>query len=264
MCDRGKLFALCPRSQPATAETCEDDLEAWLKAIPKEEAMVAAGAAASTNRTKAQLFHEYLATGGAGKTVLNVLQGETIFRQGDPADSVFHIQKGRVKISVISPQGKEATLAFHGKGNFIGEESVARSQVLRLVSAVAILPTTVLRIESTVMVKALASDQSLTQHFQIFLLTRCMLMQADLIDHLFNSSEKRLARTLLLLSQLDTGTEAVVQDATQETLAEMIGTTRSRVSFFMNRFRKMGYIQYNGCNRGINVYRSLFNVLLKD
>ena len=165
---------------------------------------------------------------------------------------------------MISPQGKEATLAFHGKGNFIGEESIAGSQPSHPVSAIAILPSTLLRIESKEMVQALASDKSLAEHFQVFLLTRCMLMQADLIDHLFNSSEKRLARTLLLLSQLDNGNEAVVQDTTQETLAEMIGTTRSRVSFFMNQFRRMGFIQYNGCNRGVKVHRSLFNVLLKD
>src|SRR5262249_35846104 len=123
---------------------------------------------------------------------------------------------------------------------------------------------TFLRIESREMTRALDADKSLAHLFQCFLLNRCVLMQADLIDHLFNSSEKRLARTLLLLAQLEGGAEGTVPHTTQETLAEMIGTTRSRVSFFMNRFRKMGYVQYNGGNGGLRVYRSLFNILLKE
>lgn len=226
--------------------------------------MIPARAVASADLTKARPFHEYLATRGLGKTILNVLKEGVVFRQGDSADSVFYIQKGRVKISVTSTQGKEATLALLSKGDFIGEECIAASQALRLATATAILPCTVLRIDSKEMMQALDADKSLAHLFQSFLLTRCVLMHADLIDHLFNSSEKQLARTLLLLAQLEGAIEATIPNTTQETLAKMIGTTRSRVSFFMNRFRRMGYIQYNGHNHGVKVHRSLFKILLKD
>src|SRR5262249_15224103 len=152
---------------------------------------------------------------------------------------------GRVKISVTSSYGKEATLALHGPGDFIGEESIATPQPARSCNALAILPCTLLRVEGNEMVQALASDKSLAQHFRSFLLSRCMLMRADLVDHLFNSSEKRLARTLLTLAQLGSEMEATIPRTNQEVLAEMIGTTRSRVNFFMNRFRRMGHIQYH-------------------
>src|SRR5579863_4345854 len=148
--------------------------------------MVPARGLASANYTKAQSLHEYLETVGPRKTVLNVLKGEFIFRQGDPADSVFYIQKGRVKISVTSPHGKEATLALQSKDDFIGEECIGASHPLRLTTAVAILPCTVLRIDGREMLQALDADKSLAHLFQSFLLTRCVLMQADLIDHLFN------------------------------------------------------------------------------
>jgi len=226
--------------------------------------MVASGAAAFANRTKARPYHEYLATAGLGKTFLSVPKGNVIFRQGDPADTVFHIQKGRVKVGVTSSHGKEATLALRNKGDFVGEECIMASQPLRLATAAAILPCTVLRIDSKEMTRALGVDKSLAHLFQSFLLIRCVVMQEDLIDHLFNSSEKRLARTLLSLAQLEGGVEATIPHTTQETLAEMIGTTRSRVSFFMNRFRRLGYVQYNGGNGGLTVHRSLFNVLLQD
>ena len=230
--------------------------------------MVSTRTTTSANRAKAQPVHEYLATSGPRKTVHSVPNGGIIYSQGDPADSVFFIQKGRVKISVTSPQGKEATLALQSQGGFIGEECIATSNPLRLATAAAVLPSTILRIDRKEMIQALDADKSLAHFFQSFLLRRCTVMQADLIDHLFNSSEKRLARTLLTLSQIEGAPEANMPHITQETLAEMIGTTRSRVSFFMNRFRKMGYIQYNGCNGGTNgaakVHRSLFNVLLND
>jgi CRP-like cAMP-binding protein len=211
----------------------------------------------------AEPFHEYLTTGGPRKTVLNVSKGQVIFRQGDPADCIFYIQEGRVKISVTSNQGKEATLALHRRGDFIGEQCIAGCYPLRLATAVAILPCTVLRIDSKEMKQALDADKSLAHLFHSFLLARCALMQEDLIDHLFNSSEKRLARTLLSLAQLEGGSKGFIPRIPQETLAEMIGTTRSRVSFFMNRFRSLGYIQYTGRNGGVNVHRSLFNVLLE-
>jgi CRP-like cAMP-binding protein len=226
--------------------------------------MVAARAEASPNHVHDEPFHKYLATGGAGKTVLNVPKDAIIYSQGDLADSVFYIQRGRVKVSVTSPQGKEATLALQGKGGFIGEECIAAVDPVRSTTARAIVPCTFLRIESKEMVRAMGADRSLAHVFQSFLLTRTMLMQEDLIDHLFNCSEKRLARTLLLLAQLEGGIEATIPYTTQETLAEMIGTTRSRISFFMNRFRKMGYIQYKGPSRGVNVHRSLFNVLHQE
>ena len=226
--------------------------------------MAAVRVAASANRIDGEPFHKYLTTGGVGKTVLNVPKDAVIYSQGDPADSVFYIQKGRVKVSVTSPQGKEATLALQSKGGFIGEECIAAVNPVRAATTTAIVSCTLLRIEGQEMLQALSADMSLAHVFQSFLLTRCMLMQADLIDHLFNSSEKRLARTLLLLAQLEGGIEATIPYITQETLAEMIGTTRSRVSFFMNRFRQLGYIQYKGYSGGVNVHHSLFNVLLQE
>src|SRR5262245_7609336 len=209
-------------------------------------------------------FHEYLVTGGPRKTVLNVPKGRIIFSQGDSADSIFYIQTGRVKISVTSPNGKEATLALQSHGSFIGEECIAGSHGTRVATAVAVQPSTVLRIESREMKQALDTDKSLAGLFQSFLLSRCTLMQADLIDHLFNSSEKRLARALLSLAQLEDKAEATIPHTTQETLAEMIGTTRSRVSFFMNRFRKLGYIQYTSYSGMVNIRRTLFNILLQE
>lgn len=226
--------------------------------------MVTARALASANRTETQFFHEYLATSGLGKTILHVPKGEILFRQGDPADSVFYIQKGRVKISVTSRRGKEATLALQSKGDFIGEECISASQPSRLATASAILPCIVLRIDNKEMARALNVDRLLARLFLSFLLTRCVLMQADLIDHLFNCSEKRLARTLLQLAQLEGRTEAAIPHTTQESLAEMVGTTRSRVSFFMNRFRSMGHLQYEGRSGEMKVHRSLFNILLRD
>jgi CRP/FNR family cyclic AMP-dependent transcriptional regulator len=226
--------------------------------------MVAARAINSANGVQAQPCHEYLAAGGPRKTVLNVPKGKVIYSQGDPGDSIFYIQKGRVKLSVTSPHGKEATLALHNKGDFIGEECMGTSHPQRLATAIAILPCTVLRIDSKEMTQALDADKSLVRVFQSFLLNRCVLMQADLIDHLFNSSERRLARTLLVLAQLEGGIEATIPYMTQETLAQKIGTTRSRVSCFMNRFRELGYIEYNGYNGGITVHRSLFDVLLRE
>lgn len=226
--------------------------------------MVTPRAVTSANRTSREPLHEYLATVGPRKALLNVPRGEVIFGQGDAADSVFYIQKGRVKISVLSSQGKEGALALQGKGDFIGEECIIASQPRRLATAAATLPCTVLKIDRQEMLRALDADKSLAHVLQSFLLSRCVLMQANLIDHLFNSSEKRLARTLLLLAQLEGGVEAVIPHTNQETLAEMIGTTRSRVSFFMNRFRSKGYIQYSRCNDGVRVHRSLFNILLQE
>lgn len=229
----------------------------------RERNMLAGKVVPSVDRA-APPVHEYLVTDGPWKTVLEVPKGEVIFSQGDPAESVFYIQRGRVKISVISPQGKEATLALLKQGDFIGEECIGFARARRPATAVAILPCAVLRIDSQEMMQAIDADKTLAHLFQSFLLNRCMLMQADLIDHLFNSSEKRLARILLFLSQMEGGDEATIRHTTQETLAEMVGTTRSRISFFMNRFRRMGHIQYYGHNGEVKVHRSLCNVFLKD
>jgi len=226
--------------------------------------MVAARVLMYPDNAAAQPPHAYLATGGPRKTVLNVPQGEVIFHQGDPGDCVFYIQKGRVKISITSQNGKEATLSLQNKGDFIGHEVVANPCSLRLATAIAIQPCTVLRIDSLELTRMMHTDKLLAHVFQSFLLTHCAQMQASLIDHLFNSSEKRLARTLLLLAQLEGGIESAISHINQETLAEMIGTTRSRVSFFMNRFRKLGYVQYQGANSTVNVHHSLFNILLQD
>lgn len=258
----GNLLAICMYGVRKGLVAGPNMTTYWPRAM--EEAMIADKAVASVSLTKMMPFHEFLATGGLRRTVLSVPKGQVVFSQGDPADSIYYIQKGRVKVSVTSNHGKEATLGFQNKGAFIGEECLATAQSVRPSTATAVLPCTMLRIDRQEMMNALNSDSSLAAIFRSFLLSRCLLMQGDLIDHLFNSSEKRLARTLLSMAQIDDTPEATIPYVTQETLAEMIGTTRSRVSFFMNRFRNLGYIQYNGIGGGMTVYRSLFNVLLKD
>src|SRR5262249_26375180 len=190
--------------------------------VAERASLAAAKALASANLTTVPRFHKYLATGGPGKSVLKVPKGESIFRQGEPADCVFYIQKGRVKISVTSNHGKGATLALQSGGDFFGEECIAASYPVRLATASALLPCVLLRIDSQEMVRALDADKSLANIFQSFLLTRCVLMHANLSDHLLNTSEKRLARILLLLAQLEGGIETTIPYITQETLAEMV------------------------------------------
>ncbi|HLJ26384.1 MAG TPA: Crp/Fnr family transcriptional regulator [Candidatus Angelobacter sp.] len=217
------------------------------------------------NRSKEAFQPEaFLARTGLGRTIVEVKKGQTIFSQGDPANAVFYIQKGRVKLTVNSKRGKEATIALLGTENFLGEECIAAIQPLRMATATAITPTTILRIERTEMVRVLHEEKLFSEVFVSYLLSRNTRIQEDLVDQLFNSSEKRLARALLLLAQFgkDGGTpETVIPKISQESLAEMIGTTRSRVSFFMNRFRKMGFIEYNGT---LSVHPSLLNVILHD
>ena len=205
----------------------------------------------------------FLAKTGLGRTIADLKKGETIFSQGDAANAVFYVQKGRIKLTVISKRGKEATVALLGAGNFLGEECIAGIQPQRMATAVAITPATVLRIERQEMVRVLHEEQLFSEVFVAYLLSRNARIQEDLVDHLFNSSEKRLARALLLLAQFGKeGTpDTVIPKISQETLAEMIGTTRSRVSFFMNRFRKLGFIEYNG---KLSVHSSLLNVILHD
>lgn len=205
---------------------------------------------------------EYLSKGGFGKTILQVRKNEGIFSQGDLGDTVFFVQKGKVKLSVVSPTGKEATIAILGAGHFLGEECITSDQPNRTCSSRALTPCTLLRIRRQEFVRTLLEQQMMSRMFIKYLLSRNTRIQADLVDQLFNSSEKRLARTLLLLSQ--TGREdmplAPLPRISQATLADMVGTTRSRVSYFMNRFRKLGFIEYSGLNR-IQVNSSLLSMV---
>ena len=188
---------------------------------------------------------------------------EPFFSQGDTADCVYYVQSGRAKLTVISKAGKEATIALLAAGDFVGEESLAGTPGLRMATATAITPCSALKIERTEMIRAMHEEHAFSDLFLKFLLERSMKTQADLIDQLFNSSEKRLARILLLMADFGQPgePESLIPKISQETLAEMIGTTRSRVSFFMNRFRKLGFIEYNG---DIKVHKSLLNVVLHD
>jgi CRP/FNR family transcriptional regulator, cyclic AMP receptor protein len=206
---------------------------------------------------------EFLAHSGIGKDVIELEADEKMFRQGENSEHVFYVQKGRIKISVVSKQGKEATLGLAGVGDFVGEECIVSPHSVRLVSATTLTPCVVLRINKQELVRVMKNEQALADVFVAFLVARNARTQADLVDHLFNSSEKRLARILLLLAQFgkDEKPETVIPKLSQEALAEMVGTTRSRVSFFMNRFRKMGFIKYNG---EIQVNPSLLNVVLHD
>jgi len=187
---------------------------------------------------------------------------QTIFAQGDPADCVFYLQTGKVRLTVLSKTGKEATIGILSDGSFFGEGSLA-GQTLRMGSATAMTDCAVLRIEKKAMVDTLHREHTLSDLFVAYLLTRNIRYEEDLVDQLFNSSEKRLARILLLLAHFgkEGVPEPIIPKISQETLAEMIGTTRSRVSFFMNRFRKLGFIHYNG---GLQVHSSLLHVVLHD
>ena len=206
---------------------------------------------------------EFLAKAGLGKALVEHPKGQCIFSQGNSADAVFYIQKGRVKVSVVSKQGKEAVVALLTPGEFVGEECIASGHPTRLTTATALTDCSLLKISKKEMTRVLREEPELSAVFVSFLLARNAHIQEDLIDQLFNSSEKRLARVLLLLAQFgkEGKPEIVVPKLSQETLAEMIGTTRSRVSFFMNRFRKMGFIEYNGEMR---IHSSLLNVILHD
>jgi CRP/FNR family transcriptional regulator, cyclic AMP receptor protein len=208
----------------------------------------------------------FLATIGNGRKSLTVARKKTIFTQGDPADAVFYIQKGKVRLTVVSQAGKEATIGIVGAGNFFGEGSLA-GQALRMGSAAAMTDCELLRIDKKAMMDALHHEHALSDVFVAYLLARNIRYEEDLVDQLFNSSEKRLARVLLMLAHFgkEGVPETVVPKISQETLAEMVGTTRSRVSFFMNRFRKMGFIDYaGGVEGGLQVHSSLLNVVLHD
>ena len=205
----------------------------------------------------------FLAKSGLGRRIIHLKPRGVFFSQGNAADSVFYIQRGRAKVTVVSKAGKEATITLLSGGDFVGEESIAAVAGLRLATATAITACTALKIERAEMVRVVHEEHEFSDFFLAFLLGRSMRTQADLVDQLFNSSEKRLARILLLMAEFGKPglPQTLIPKISQETLAEMIGTTRSRVSFFMNRFRKLGFIEYNG---RIHVNKSLLNVVLHD
>lgn len=219
----------------------------------------------TTRSGEAPAFHPeaFLKETGLGRTLVELKKNQVLFSQGDPADAVFYIQKGHVKLTVVSQRGKEATVALLDAGNFVGESCIAAAERIRMVTATALTRSALLRIEKKEMIRVLRKEHAFADVFVSFLLARNVRIQADLVDQLFNSSEKRLARILLLLAHFgkESKPENVIPKISQEVLAEMIGTTRSRVNFFMNRFRKLGFIEYNG---GLEVHSSLLNVILHD
>ncbi len=204
-----------------------------------------------------------LARAGLARRTIQLAPKQPFFSRGDPANSVFYLQKGRARVAVVSTIGKEATITLLSDGDFIGEEALAGAPGPRLATATAITACCALKIGREEMIHVMHEEHSFSDLFMKFLVARSMRIQADLIDQLFNSSEKRLARILLLMAQFGDSDEpeTLLPKISQETLAEMIGTTRSRVSFFMNRFRKLGFVDYNG---RIRVHKSLLNVVLHD
>ena len=211
------------------------------------------------DRFDPQLF---LSTVGGARTITECPKDYRIFSQGDPAESVFYIQKGRVKLKVKSKHGKEAVIAILGAGDFLGEACLI-GQTVCLATATAIAPSFILRIEKKEMLRVLHEEHAFSDFFVPYVLSRNLRTQEDLVDQLFNSSEQRLARTLLLLAHYgkEGKPEAIVPEINQETLAGMVGTTRSRISFFMNKFKKLGLIDYKD---GLRVHRSLLNIVLHD
>jgi len=205
----------------------------------------------------------FLMNSGLGRRIVQFAPKQAFFSQGDPADSVFYLQKGQAKITVVSQTGKEATITLLYAGDFVGETALAAVPGLRLSTATALTACTALKITREEMIRVMHEEHDFSDLFLKFLLNRSMRIQADLVDQLFNSSEKRLARILLLMAEFGQpgSPETMIPKISQETLAEMIGTTRSRVSFFMNRFRKLGFIDYNS---RIQVHKSLLNVVLID
>jgi CRP/FNR family cyclic AMP-dependent transcriptional regulator len=218
---------------------------------------------ASRRKTRASFDpRKFLAKVGKGKTISEFEKDQVIFSQGDAADAVFYIQKGRIKLTVVSEQGKEAVVGVLGPGQFFGEGCL-NGHPVRVTTGAAVVTSRITRIAKVSMIATMHDEPGFSELFMAYLLTRNSRIEEDLIDQLFNSSEKRLARLLLLLANFgkDGRPEPIVGTFSQETLAEMIGTTRSRVSFFMNKFRKLGYIEYNG---KLEIHNSLLNVVLYD
>lgn len=204
----------------------------------------------------------FLAMVGSGKAFLKTKKNQVVFSQGAVSDAVFYIQAGKVKLSVLSQRGKEAVVAVLERTAFFGEACLT-GQTLRIATAISMGPSSLVRIEKSAMVRVLSEEPTFSDLFLSYILSRNIRIEADLVDHLFNSSEKRLARLLLLLAHFgkDSKAEVILPKISQETLAEMIGTTRSRVSFFMNKFRKLGFVDNNG---GLRVHSALLNIVLHD
>ena len=204
----------------------------------------------------------FLAVVGEGRSIGEYRKDQIVFSQGDPADAVFYIQSGKVKVSIVSKQGKEAVVAIHEMSDFFGEGCLA-GQMRRIATVATMADSVIVRLEKAAIVRVIRQEPAFSEMFMAHLLAQAIRVEADLVDQLFNSSEKRLARLLLLLANFgkDEKPEPILAKISQETLADMIGTTRSRVSFFMNKFRKLGFIDYNG---SIEVHSSLLNVVLHD
>jgi CRP/FNR family cyclic AMP-dependent transcriptional regulator len=209
--------------------------------------------------------HAFLAKVGNGHTLADYKKNRVVFSQGDLADAVFYIQKGQVKLTVVSPQGKEAVIGLLGLHDFFGEGCLS-GQPLRMATATAMTDCQIVRLEKAQTIRVLHDEPSFSELFLSYLLSRNTRLEEDLVDQLFNSSEKRLARVLLLLANFgkEGKPEPVVPKISQETLAEIIGTTRSRVSLFMNKFRKLGLIDYNSELGGLKIHSSLLNIVLRD
>jgi CRP-like cAMP-binding protein len=220
------------------------------------------GLVMATKRRRAFDTKSFLARVGNGRSIGKYRKGQVVFSQGDPGDAVFYIQKGKAKLTVVSEQGKEAVIAILGTDEFFGEGCLA-GQMQRIATVTAMSDSVIARLEKAAIIDVIHREPAFSELFIAHLLGRSIRVEADLVDQLFNSSEKRLARLLLLLANFgkEAAPETVIAKISQETLAEMIGTTRSRVSFFMNKFRKLGFIEYNG---GIEVHSSLLNVVLHD
>ena len=219
-------------------------------------------AAKAQSKVVAFEAERYLNTAGIAKKLVNYRKGQTIFSQGDPSDSVLYLQRGSVKLTITSPSGKEAVIALLYAGDFFGEGCIA-GQPLRVATAVSLEPTTALMIRKKEMIRVLHEEHEFSDRFVSHMLKRNVRVEEDLVDQLFNSTEKRLAHILLLVARYGKAEEPekIVAKISQETLAEMIGTTRSRVSVFMNKFRKLGYIKYNG---GLHINSSLLSIVLRD
>jgi CRP/FNR family cyclic AMP-dependent transcriptional regulator len=204
----------------------------------------------------------FLAKVGTGRTIASYGKNQAVFSQGDPADAIFYVQNGKVKITVVSSQGKEAVVGIFGPGDFFGEGCLAGQQ-LRMASATALTECSLARLEKRAATRVIHDEPEFSELFLAYVLSRNIRIEEDLVDQLFNSSEKRLARVLLLLANFgkEGRHDLMIPKMSQETLAEIVGTTRSRVSFFMNKFRKLGFIHYNG---GLEVHSSLLNVVLHD
>jgi CRP/FNR family transcriptional regulator, cyclic AMP receptor protein len=213
---------------------------------------------------KPKLFdpNPFLSKVGEGRKIVDYSKNQVVFSQAERADAIFYIQKGKVKLTVVSNAGKEAIIAILGAGDFLGEGSLAGRPV-RMATATAMSDCSIVRLEKAAMIRVLHEEPAFSEMFLAYVLSRNMRIEENLVDQLFNSSEKRLARVLLLLANFgkEAKPEPLIAKISQETLAEMIGTTRSRVSFFMNKFRKMGFIEYNG---GLHVHSSLLNIVLHD